>query len=334
VGKFVINNTSPSNYVWERLEAGGAVYVDRQLKYVDVPASCAGLDVLRTAGEDAGARRDAFVCFDVNYGARVYVAHDPRILTKPPWLAAFADSWEFLDLGETGLQLAWRDFLPGRVALGGNEGAAGNMYTVVVRPWGVCPTAEMRLAQISERVEAAYDAGKADEALKALREAGLEGSSLCAKIEKVTALVAQAQAAAKEQRFAEALQAAESLLAAESSPANAYRRQAEAMIASLRQEAANILERARAAQQAGKLTEAARLYWQTAELAPGNEEVNRALSRLKREAQLKLNLALNARRDDPKRALELFRETMALLPPGHEIYKQAQTEAEKLAPGK
>ncbi len=132
----LISNTSPAGYVWDVLDVGKDVYVDRAFTYTTVPAAYVGLDYLQTANNDKASTGAAFVTFDVSQDVTVYVAHDDRITTKPAWLSAFVDTGDNLVTSDTTLSLYALDFAAGTVTLGGNEGGGNSMYTVVVEVLG------------------------------------------------------------------------------------------------------------------------------------------------------------------------------------------------------
>lgn len=131
----VTGNTQPSQYQWDTLAAGKAVYIDRNYTYTKVPSAYANAQVLRTANNDKRATTDRFVSFDVNQSVTVWVAHDERITDKPSWLSGWTSTGEKLLTSDATLALFRKDFPVGTVTLGGNGGpSASSMYTLLVAP--------------------------------------------------------------------------------------------------------------------------------------------------------------------------------------------------------
>ena len=133
VAQLIITGTSPTGYVWDTLDVGKSVYIDRTFTYATVPAAYVGLDYLQTANGDKGSTGASFITFDVNQDVTVYVAHDDRNAALPTWMSGFTDTGDNLS-GDTTLSLYARDFTAGAVTLGGNEAGTNSMYTVVVGP--------------------------------------------------------------------------------------------------------------------------------------------------------------------------------------------------------
>jgi Bacterial Ig domain len=125
----------PKGYTWGTLDAGKAVYVDRSYKYATVPTNYSGQNYILTKNNDKLSTGTAFLNFDVNVDATVYVAHDIRISPKPIWLGNWVDTGEVLKTSDTTLRLYSKGFTAGTVTLGGNSGpSASSMYAVVVVP--------------------------------------------------------------------------------------------------------------------------------------------------------------------------------------------------------
>lgn len=132
-----INNTQPSSYVWDALEVGRPVYIDRSYTYSAVPSAYDGLAVLRTANNDKGSSGSAFVTFEVSEPVTVYVAHDVRITAKPAWLSGWTATGDALQTtAPDTLALYRKDFPAGTVTLGGNQGDGFSMYTVLLNVAG------------------------------------------------------------------------------------------------------------------------------------------------------------------------------------------------------
>jgi len=144
---FIISNLSPTNYetVYDALNVGQLLYVDRTAEYATVPSSYQGKTYIKTGNDDKHSTDSSFMSFDINHEASVYVAHDDRLASKPTWLTSdFTDTGDDLvDDGESVvLSLYKKDFASGTVTLGGNEGGGQpncSMYTVVVIPIATAP---------------------------------------------------------------------------------------------------------------------------------------------------------------------------------------------------
>lgn len=136
--------TTPSTYVWDTLQVGKTIYIDRSYTYAAVPAGYAGLSVLRTANNDKGSSGASFVTFTAAEPLTVYVGHDNRFATKPSWLGSFQDTGDDLRSSDgTVYSLFAKDFPAGTVVLGGNTAngvAANSMYVVVAAPVGTGPS--------------------------------------------------------------------------------------------------------------------------------------------------------------------------------------------------
>jgi hypothetical protein len=137
----VISELSPSSYqvVYDALNAGQLLYVDRTVEYASVPFSYQVKTFIKTANDDKHSSGSSFMSFEINRDASVYVAHDDRLATKPSWLSSFTDTGDDLvdNSGESvHLSLYKKDFSTNdTVTLGGNEGGGQpncSMYTVVV----------------------------------------------------------------------------------------------------------------------------------------------------------------------------------------------------------
>jgi hypothetical protein len=127
---------TPGTYVWTKLTEGAPAYVDQATAFTAFPAPYSGLTALRTAEADKGATGDAVISFEVNYPVRVFVVHDEAILKKPLWMESLNYTWDFLEMGKDKFRVAWKDFPAGKVVLGGNAGATGHMYVVLIKPMG------------------------------------------------------------------------------------------------------------------------------------------------------------------------------------------------------
>jgi hypothetical protein len=128
-------------------------YVDSALTFSDsIPSSIYGATLIQPLSRDAGAA--VIPSFTVNVAAKVYVAHDTRIIVKPPWLASnFSDTGQRIVVGSRTLEL-YRDVAAAgtRVVLGSNVASGREvgalMYLIFVvpaPPQGRPPTAPIGL---------------------------------------------------------------------------------------------------------------------------------------------------------------------------------------------
>jgi hypothetical protein len=123
--------------VAESLQVGDLAYVDRSFTYLQIPSELLGASYIQTANDDKLSQGDAFLSFDINQPASVYVLHDDRYTVRPAWLDAFSDTGLEVQINDN-LSVFRREYPTGRVTLGGNvspQNALGyNMYTVLIMP--------------------------------------------------------------------------------------------------------------------------------------------------------------------------------------------------------
>ena len=128
-----LNVASGESYevIYNGLQNGALVYIDRTYTYSTVPTSLQGTTYIKTANADKVSSDASFLTFEVNQDVTVYVAHDDRITTKPSWLVSFTDTGDNLVTTDTPLSIFASNYLAGTITLGGNEGGY-SMYTVVI----------------------------------------------------------------------------------------------------------------------------------------------------------------------------------------------------------
>ncbi len=127
-----ITGTSIPGYQWNTLQAGTAVFIDRSYVYTNIPGALIGAYVLQTANDDKAASGTNFLSFEVNQPVSVYIAYDSRIPTLPSWLSGWTATGAQITDTDTVRDLYRKDFPAGTITLGGNDGAAYSMYTVIV----------------------------------------------------------------------------------------------------------------------------------------------------------------------------------------------------------
>lgn len=133
ISNLTVAGGKPYEVVYNGLEIGALVYIDRTYTYSSVPNWLKGSTYIKTANDDKDSTGASFMTFEVNQDVTVYVAHDDRIATEPSWLVSFTDSGADLAISGTTFSIFAKDFMAGTITLGGNEGGGGNsMYTVIV----------------------------------------------------------------------------------------------------------------------------------------------------------------------------------------------------------
>jgi len=120
------------------LEENDRIYIDRDYVFSDA-GPCAGMQYIRTANNDKNEDDSAFLRFNVNKEADVYVAYDSRATDLPVWLKGWNEVGERLlttDTGSPGLDLYSKTYSAGStVVLGGNDRSSTNadsMYGVII----------------------------------------------------------------------------------------------------------------------------------------------------------------------------------------------------------
>lgn len=139
-----IQAESERRYASGLLQRGKRSYTDRAFAFTRVPELLDGAEIIRTSNEDDGSRGQSFLTFDLGLASTVLVAHDVRIKQRPEWLQGFSDSDLTVATSDTQFRLWSKDFLPGRVTLGGNIAAHGGAkanYFVVIQPKPLTPPA-------------------------------------------------------------------------------------------------------------------------------------------------------------------------------------------------
>lgn len=125
------NNTLPANYVWDTIESGKTVYVDRSYVFTNIPENYIGLEFLRTANDDKYISGPDSVSFNVDEAVTVFVAYDFRNTPIPTWLATWNNTGDVIEASHTTMNLYRKDFDAGVVSLDGNE-LGNSMYVALV----------------------------------------------------------------------------------------------------------------------------------------------------------------------------------------------------------
>jgi len=98
----VISNINRPFYQswYDNLYVNQEQYVDRTYTFTNMPPFVQGQTYIKTENDDKGSTGTSFLTFDINQAARVYVAHDDRIVSKPSWMSSFADTGDNLVTSE------------------------------------------------------------------------------------------------------------------------------------------------------------------------------------------------------------------------------------------
>jgi len=126
-----ISATNPADYNWTTLASGTDVYIDRNYTYSTIPSKYKGFKILQTANDDKSSTGNAFISFNVDQPATIYIAHVENNTNLPTWLSSWIGTGEILSTNDRNLYIYKKDFLAGTIVLGGN-GSAPSMYTVFV----------------------------------------------------------------------------------------------------------------------------------------------------------------------------------------------------------
>ena len=138
----VVNDTNAADWsVQNNIKVGDIQYGDRTFTFTSIPNLIQVVNEwIRTANDSKASTPTTLATFKVNANAIVYVAHDDRITTKPPWMSGWTDNGMNLVNIETTpvtFSLYSKSFASGQpVTLGSNGGSSGTsgMYTIIVVP--------------------------------------------------------------------------------------------------------------------------------------------------------------------------------------------------------
>ena len=179
-----------------------------------------------------------------------------------------------------------------------------------------------------------YNAGNAQQALQLLSDAGLRSSGVYSKIHRVLEARKNAWKAMKENRFHDAESAWKSITTAESNKNNHYLQEAQRELnllpARKRETAQQLAREANRAMDSREFRSAYEKFSEALLLDPKNSDAVEGLAKLKKAATMDYNLALNFRRSNRKKALQLLEDVMARLAPTDNLYTQAEREARRI----
>jgi polysaccharide biosynthesis protein PslG len=138
--------TDLRRYNLAMFSVGSAYFADRSFTITSMPAYLQGCQGIQTRNDDANATSEAWIDFDVDRGADVYIAYDRRATALPAWMSDYVEMSDVVgvsDPGEGYAKLYRKTFSLGEVVLGANmapgAGAAVSNYFVLVLPAGSGP---------------------------------------------------------------------------------------------------------------------------------------------------------------------------------------------------
>jgi len=125
-------------YALSNAVAGAPIYTDRTFVIQTLPSEFSGLEMIRTAQDDANVSTTAHLRFTLSRAAVVYVAFDRDAPRLPGWLAGWTDTGvQIVSDYAGGFRLYRKAFAAGQVTLGGNDlGYTGavSSYFVLAEP--------------------------------------------------------------------------------------------------------------------------------------------------------------------------------------------------------
>ncbi|HFD32732.1 MAG TPA: PKD domain-containing protein [Gammaproteobacteria bacterium] len=120
----MISNLSPATYKVSTLNIGDTTYVDRSYTITGMSDELKGLEGIKTLNDDKQNNSSAFISFDINQKATLYIAYDSRATVYPSWLTKdFARTSLSIETTDTNLShfSIWKKtVLSGTVSLPGN----------------------------------------------------------------------------------------------------------------------------------------------------------------------------------------------------------------------
>jgi len=125
---------------------GSQYFSDRSFTITSMPAYLAGCTGIQTKNDDKDETSEAWIDFDLDREADVYVAYDRRATSLPNWMADYTEMGDVINVSDSGqgyARLYRRTFPVREVVLGANMAAgaagAGSNYFVLILPGGTGP---------------------------------------------------------------------------------------------------------------------------------------------------------------------------------------------------
>ncbi len=138
--------TDLRRYTPRTFSEGSQYLSDRAYTITSMPAYLQGCQGIQTAASDTGVTAEAWIDFDVDRTADVYVAYDHRATSRPTWMSGYSLVDEVIGVSDSsqGHAKLYRRAVPvSEIVLGANmasgaDGALSN-YFVLVAPGGSGP---------------------------------------------------------------------------------------------------------------------------------------------------------------------------------------------------
>jgi len=130
-----ISHLSQSAYKVKTAVTNDSVFIDRAYMIQALPDMLLNQLRIVTANNDKGNTSDPFFSFTVNQYVNVYVAYDRRLTSLPTWLQSWTATAAVVKTSDSEYLCYRKNFQPGVVSLGGNNGVGScSMYLVFVEP--------------------------------------------------------------------------------------------------------------------------------------------------------------------------------------------------------
>jgi hypothetical protein len=131
-----VSNIVPPTYKLDVTNTGTKTYTDRAFVITELATRYVGLPLVQTVNDDKSIGGNTEVLrFFIDKKSKVFVCYDPRIKTKPSWMADWVENGDKVKTTDTKLTFSVYEkvFEPGEVILGGNGGSSSHTnYFVIV----------------------------------------------------------------------------------------------------------------------------------------------------------------------------------------------------------
>ena len=193
-------------------------------------------------------------------------------------------------------------------------------------------TKQWRARGSGRQATALYDAGKGEQALKILSDAGLTRSAIYSRMQAVLQAHKRANDALKTDRFDLVKQELNKILELESNNKNAYVREARTRLSPefAKAMAQRLAEEADEAMRERRFAEARQKFDEALRLDSGNSAARSGMAELKDGAIWDYNTALQLIRKDPQKALALLNDVKDRLPPTDKFYQDAESRIQRI----
>ncbi|MBT3374218.1 MAG: DUF1080 domain-containing protein [Lentisphaerae bacterium] len=130
-------SNKPYEVIPKGFRLGEKPYIDREYTITKLPEPLVAADRIKTAMEDKYSKGDAFITFNINRPARVYVCYDNRAKKSPKWLKGWTRTKDAIASTDRACKLILytKVWPAGKVVLGGNAAPGmGAMYIIGIAP--------------------------------------------------------------------------------------------------------------------------------------------------------------------------------------------------------